>query len=320
MPARPAYFAVSPLLLSVDSLPHFEVYLKRDQFSYVLYCAPGERFTRAHRQRLHDFGLDEVFVPRAQAEAFAQYQRRHLGEILERQDIPPEVRSRVFYEVSTGIVRDILSTQLAEGVKPEHLEAVEHLVGSCLDFLSQDSHLKAVTRLMTHDYETYSHSIHVFVFSLPVLLDQGLSRQEVERVAVGAILHDIGKSQLPRSILRKRGQLTEEEFAEVKRHPSLGAAICMHLHLDPMTYHVVAHHHEKMDGSGYPAGAAGQHLPHYVRAITIADIYDALTSHRAYAEAMKPFDAIQLMKTEFAGKIDPGIFQRFVKALSDMVG
>jgi putative nucleotidyltransferase with HDIG domain len=316
MPARKELFPISPVILISDSLPGFSIYLKRGEDNFILYCEQGDLFSEAHSRRLGESGVREVYVPRKQQEAFARYQREHLDEVLEREEVPLEERSRAFYQVSTGIIEDLFATVPANGLQPEQLGRVSGLVQSCLGFLSRDSHLRQVVRLMAYDYETYSHCVHVFVFSLALLRRDGLAPKDLESVGVGAVLHDIGKTRVPREILQKPGKLSPEEFAEVRKHPAKGAAICMELELERATSNVVLYHHEKLDGSGYPAGIGGGEIPEYVQAVTISDIYDALTSQRPYADGLKPFDALRLMQEEFRGKISGSFFERLVRLLS----
>jgi HD-GYP domain-containing protein (c-di-GMP phosphodiesterase class II) len=135
---------------------------------------------------------------------------------------------------------------------------------------------------------------------------------------MGALLHDIGKTLIPKGILLKPDRLTEEEFAEVKKHPLSGVTFCTNASLSQEAYNIILYHHEKLDGSGYPSRLRGDRIPDYVRAVTIADIYDALISNRAYADAMKPFEALRLMQEEFlkTEQIDSDLFKRFVSILA----
>jgi len=315
MPAQ-GYFPISPLLLHPGAATDFRVYLRRGDDSHLLYCSQDDAFTEAKQQRLFDMGVEEVFIPLEDHRAYRVYAEEHLGDILNDAAIPASTRGKVFYDTSLDLAKEALRGRLPDGLAPAHLERVAKLVEDCLGFLSGEANLAEVAKLMRHDYETYSHSVNVFVLSASLLRARGMDEKVLKPIGVGAVLHDIGKSRIPREILRKPGRLNPDEFAEVMRHPVLGQALCMNLELEAVTTNVVLYHHEKLDGSGYPAGLDGNQLPEYVRAVTIADIYDALTSKRAYADAMSPFAALKLMSDEFNGKIDSGLMEAFVKMLS----
>ena len=320
MMTRDRYFGISPLLLHPGTAGNFKVYLKRDQDAYLLYCVSNENFSAEKLKRLDQMGVEEIYIPHEDAEEYQSYLRGHLGSILNDKTIPAKARSQVFYDTSCEVVREAFSSRLPSDLPPNFLEHVKKLVSDCMEFLSSETNLGEVARLMSHDYETYTHSVNVFVLTLALMRGQeGYTEDDLKEIGVGTILHDIGKTQIPRNILRKPGKLTGEEFEIVKRHPVIGNAMCMKLELAPKTTNVVLYHHEKMDGSGYPAGIDQESLPGYIRAVTISDIYDALTSKRAYAEAMEPFEALQLIKNEFDGQVDPGIYARLLKILSGCV-
>ncbi|MEA2376414.1 MAG: hypothetical protein QOD13_321, partial [Thermoleophilaceae bacterium] len=137
------------------------------------------------------------------------------------------------------------------------------------------------TLLETRDPYTHGHSRRVARHAERIAREMGLPREQVAKIRAAALVHDIGKINVPRSILTKPGRLTDEEFALVKRHPGDGAAMVVELE-DPQLTAIVRHHHERMDGTGYPDGLAGGDIPLGARVIAVADTFDAITSTRAY--------------------------------------
>jgi HD-GYP domain-containing protein (c-di-GMP phosphodiesterase class II) len=141
----------------------------------------------------------------------------------------------------------------------------------------------------------------------------------VERLVqcgMGALLHDIGKIQIPKQILSKPGKLSYAERQMIESHPVRGAALCA---LAPLTQDVlnnILFHHEKVDGSGYPTGMRGSEIPLPVKALTAADVYDALVSDRPYAKAQSPFEALTVMRAEMKGAFDAEVYKRLVMVLS----
>jgi putative nucleotidyltransferase with HDIG domain len=123
----------------------------------------------------------------------------------------------------------------------------------------------------------------------------GLEPKQIEHIRYGALLHDIGKIGIRDYILLKPGPLTDEEFAIMRTHPTIGADILRHIKALRDVIPIIECHHERLDGRGYPHGLGGVHIATEARVIAIADAYDAMTSHRAYRAGMQPEEAIQIL-------------------------
>lgn len=314
-----SFFPISPLMIMPDTLGDFAIYIKRDNGLHALYCGKDSVFTEQHMERLHDNGVQEIYVETSEKTNFESYAKQYLGKILNNETIPIEDRSRVFLDTSKTIVKSAFKEKLPTSGErhDEFFKELYELVTNSLDFLCIEDVIKGIGQLMSADYETYTHCIHVFVFSSAILRNQ-YEKDILTRIGMGALLHDIGKTLIPKSILLKPDKLTEDEFAEIKKHPLNGVTFCTNASLSQEAYNIILYHHEKLDGSGYPSGLSGDRIPDYVRAVTISDIYDALISNRAYADAMKPFEALRLMQEEFlkVGQIDGDLFKRFVAMLA----
>jgi putative two-component system response regulator len=146
--------------------------------------------------------------------------------------------------------------------------------------------------------ETFAHARRVARLSVPVAVDLGIEEPMLSAVERAALLHDLGKIAIPDSILLKPGRYTSDEFAIMKRHPVLGCEICGKLRTVRDSLPLIRHHHEKLDGSGYPDGLRGEALPQLVRIISIVDIYDALRSQRSYKEAFTVEKSFEIMWQE----------------------
>ena len=131
----------------------------------------------------------------------------------------------------------------------------------------------------------------------------GLPAAEVAKIRTAAALHDVGKLHTPRSILNKPGRLTDGEFAVVKRHPVDGAAMAGGIG-DPEITAMIRHHHERLDGRGYPDGLAGEEIPLGARIIAVADTFDAITSNRTYRRASVHKRALDVLSTEAGKQLD----------------
>ena len=169
---------------------------------------------------------------------------------------------------------------------------------------------------ISHDYYTWSHCVHVFIFSQALLHTYNLDSSRLFYCGLGAILHDLGKLRIDRKIIDKPGALAPEERDEMNTHPLKGVALCSSLPLNQDAINCILFHHEKMDGGGYPTGMAGEDLPLPVRVIAVCDVYAALTTNRPYAKARKPFAALNIMKENMTGHFDEDVYARFVKVLA----
>ncbi len=145
----------------------------------------------------------------------------------------------------------------------------------------------------------------------------GLMENEITALRRAGVVHDIGKVAVPDAILLKPSRLTEEEWKLIKEHPVVGERICAPLKSFRLVLPVIRHHHEKLDGSGYPDGLRGDAIPITARILQIVDVYDALTTERPYKRAFSITDALQTMKQEVAkGWWDPQIFGEFERLVT----
>jgi HD-GYP domain-containing protein (c-di-GMP phosphodiesterase class II) len=144
----------------------------------------------------------------------------------------------------------------------------------------------------------------------------GLGGASVRRLAIAGLVHDIGKLQVPEVILNKPGRLTDDEFAVIRTHPGRGAELLAHLGGFSEEVPIVLSHHERFEGGGYPHGIAGEDIPLEARILTACDVFDALTSRRAYREPWPQGRALQLLRDESGTSFDPAC----VEALLDVLG
>ncbi len=174
------------------------------------------------------------------------------------------------------------------------------------------STLKALTAaLETRDLETHGHSERVVSYSMRLGREYGLDSGRMKSLEFGSLLHDIGKIGVPDLILRKPAKLTSEEWVLMREHPVHGQQILRGIEFLEGAARVVAQHHEKWDGSGYPLGLRGEEIDICARIFSVADAFDAITSDRVYRKG-KPYEAAAGELDEWAGKqFDPKIVEAF---------
>jgi cyclic di-GMP phosphodiesterase len=176
--------------------------------------------------------------------------------------------------------------------------------------------LLSLIRLKTADEYTYLHSVAVCVLMVALGKQLGLRGEELKQVGVAGLLHDIGKMAVPHEILNKPDKLTDKEFDVVRNHPRRGWEILRTVYpTDEPALDVCLHHHERMDGKGYPENLSADTLTLHARMGAVCDVYDAITSERCYKKGWEPAEAIRKMTLWKNGHFDETVFRAFVKTV-----
>ena len=167
------------------------------------------------------------------------------------------------------------------------------------------------------DPYTRGHSDRVANYSVLIGKYLGLSDTDLKTLEIGGLFHDIGKIGIPDSILLKESKLTDDEYSEIKNHPSIGAHILCNAAIFQDIIPIVKHHHERYDGHGYPGKLAGEDIPYLARIAAVADTFDAMTSKRTYRDAL-PLDVVKAEIEKCSGsQFDPAIAKVFLDILDN---
>lgn len=173
----------------------------------------------------------------------------------------------------------------------------------------------SLARLKNADEYTYMHSVAVCALMVALARQLNFELDQIREAGLAGLLHDIGKMAVAQNVLNKPGKLSEEEFEAVKEHPILGGQILLeNKQISALALDVCMHHHEKYDGTGYPHGLQGEQISVMARMGAICDVYDAITSNRAYKKAWDPATSISRMAS-WKGHFDEMMFHAFVKAV-----
>lgn len=179
---------------------------------------------------------------------------------------------------------------------------------------SNSAAILSVARMKTHDDYTYMHSVAVSALMLSLAKQLKLDENLTKLAGVGGLMHDLGKAFMPVHILTKPGKLTDDEYAIMKKHPAAGAKMLQNGNAEAEVIDIALHHHEKIDGSGYPHGLKQEEISVLARMAAICDVYDAVTSNRPYKNPWDPSISIRNM-AGWEGHFDKHIFNAFVKTL-----
>ena len=224
-------------------------------------------------------------------------------------------RRRLSENVSgaTALVAELFdSAALGATLQRADVDRGTELVLAAVSEVGIGSWLDAVWR---HDIGVYQHTLgvagHAAIFGSQI----GLGRSDLSRLVRSALLHDIGKSRIPVEILNKPGPLNPEEFRLMQRHPEIGAALLQAQGaFEPEVIDVVRHHHERLDGKGYPDRLAGTAITDLVRIVSICDVFSALTERRTYRQPASGAEALAIM-VESPGHLDPDLLRVFAPVM-----
>ncbi len=176
--------------------------------------------------------------------------------------------------------------------------------------------LIGLARLKDKDDYTYMHSVAVCALMVSLARQLGLNDEQVRQAGLAGLLHDVGKMMIPLSILNKPGKLTDAEFGAVKSHPVEGHKMLLEgSGIGEGVLDVCLHHHEKVDGSGYPERLADAQISLYAKMGAVCDVYDAITSNRPYKNGWEPAESLRKMAEWSNGHFDTAIFHAFVKSV-----
>ncbi len=183
--------------------------------------------------------------------------------------------------------------------------------------LSMQAMRALVSAIDKKDNYTCGHSERVGFFARMVGARLGLPPATLDQLEWAGLLHDVGKIGITENVLNKAGRLTDEEFTYIKQHPRMGYEILEPLQNFADVRRGVLHHHENMDGSGYPDGLAGEAIPLFARIIHVVDVFDALSSRRSYRDALSIERAVRVIRQEAGTKLDPKIAAEFLDFLAE---
>ncbi len=283
---------------------------------HILYRSTQLPFTALDCERLMAAGVTRLWVYAAAGPHSIQDPVTALLGMPDDQ-VPPKVKAKVLYDSALSITRHASTNPAIQVVIP----GVANLVDTTLRFLTQSPKAyAALISVMRHDYSVYTHAVNVGFYAVGVGRSMGImDERELGILGMGAFLHDVGKSNVPNSLLSKPGALTAEEWTIMRQHPDWGRSALESAKDVPQTVlEIVGQHHERMDGSGYPEGLCNGALNPYAKVVAIVDSFDAMTSNRPYRQGRSPFNALQILKGDLTDKLDVQPFAALVRLLRDL--
>lgn len=265
-------------------------------------------------------GLDVVVgETKEQVEAKVEHM---LMEAAQRDETPKQVSmaeeidraKKICAKSKDAVVSMFREVRMGKAISSEAAGAVVEEIASSV--MRNPGAIISLARLKRADTYTYMHSVAVCALMVALARQLNLDENLTRELGMAGLLHDMGKAFTPEHILKKPGKLTDKEFAVMRQHPSVGHGVLVDGGaLGDIPLDVCLHHHEKMDGSGYPERLAGDKISLYARMGAVCDVYDAITSNRPYKTGWDPAESIRRMTEWCNGHFDERVFHAFVKSI-----
>lgn len=307
------YVPIDLEFIELDSICNQNIYLNvNDRF--VLYRGAELPFTLQDKLRLDKTKTTQIYIYCESERDLREFYESNLTNIVENDNIETEKKAKVLYECAIGIAHDVFD-------RPMNTETVERskgIVDNTIRLLAKGSDaFVQMIQLSGHDYYTYTHCVNVLTFTVTLLSALGFKDPRfLKEAGMGALLHDVGKSKVPKEILNKPGKLTDDEWNIMRQHPVYGAEIVEKNRLPERGVDIIVQHHERVSGSGYPHGLIGESIPIASQVVSLVDAYDAMTTNRCYQKAMSPYDALRIITQDMKGHYNPKIVEAFIQELN----
>ncbi|WP_346355572.1 HD-GYP domain-containing protein [Azotosporobacter soli] len=277
-----------------------------DAEGLVKLLAKGAVLDQAQIERLGNWG---AYVRVDDAEAAAR--RQELAENKARTEFVNSYKETI--EKITYTFRQLERNRSVPIV--EILEIVDQKINFLVESIGALDYLHGIR---CHSEHTFNHALNVAVLTGILGKWCGYKEAELRNLILAGLLHDIGKLVLPLAVLDKPGRLSAEEFAIIKTHPREGYRVVeADGQIGENVKQVILQHHERMDGSGYPRGMVGAEIHEAAKIVSIADVYDAITSDRPYQKKATPFKALDILREEMFEKLEPNICMIFLDSMRD---
>jgi len=303
-----SFFAISPLSINPKFLTDFALFERYPHqagtFRFRCLLKDTGAVEASHLKKMIE-NWETVYIHKREAGPYRAYIKENIEFILNHEAISEEQKTDTLVAISSEVIQDAFALNFSSQEDLTHLvENVEKLVSKALVFISDIKSLKGIASLISHDYDTHTHSIKVgwlvavFIKANPELFDlpdgEALTELMIEATVAG-FLHDLGKVKIPRNVINKPGRLNNLEHLLMQSHTAYAAGLLFGSPLSRRAMETILYHHENEDGSVYPCGLSGDRIPLMAKICHIADVFDALTSERPYKKAKTPFQALKIM-------------------------
>lgn len=277
----------------------------------------GQPFQRRWQQRLREAGLKHIFINTTDRQSLRSYFRQHADDILSSDNLSLKKRATVIQEMSVLNLREIFDIEQPEPDQAVVNSAVRRTKDTVQRLVAHPQILTRLAETLRADYSIYTHSVNVCMLAMSFGAFLGMNQNQQQALGIGAMLHDVGMSTVPKHILEKPHELETSEIALIRTHPRKGYQMLLHVGAVPYdSLMIVLHHHEDADGGGYPAGLPAPRIPMPARLVHLCDAFDAMTSQRPHHDPLSAFDAAAKIMESSDNQFGKDLVPKFVRFLA----
>lgn len=303
-----AFLEIEPLTINPESLTSFSIYdrlpLKENKYKFrILLADPTTVSKQKLLKLLKSWGM--VYIHESQIKIFNRYLKNNIAYVLKHADIDPAKKTDALVNICTNELEHAFKANFSSlEIAQKTLDSIQNVISQAMEFISSINSLKGLANLIGHDYQTHIHSIKVgwlmttFINSNRDLFEikkrSELRDLLIESMVTG-LLHDIGKTKIPKNIINKKGTLDNQEYIIFQSHPTNSLSMLFDTDISKSIMQAIHYHHENEDGSGYPRGIKEDQIPILAKICHIADVFDIMTSKRPYKDFKSPYEALKIM-------------------------
>jgi HD-GYP domain-containing protein (c-di-GMP phosphodiesterase class II) len=306
-----SYTLINKEVLNLNDHTSFDLFIFDRMGDVSLFLSNDTTINKKNQQKIK--AANKLYVSENDKRQYEHFLEKHIQNIIHDKSITIDEKTDIIYTSSAELTLSLYENPDAL----ENAQRSENIIKPILHSIVYNKKtISSYIKIIEYDYYTHTHSLNVTIYTLSLGTELGLNKKQLTSLGRAALLHDLGKSKIERNIVNKNGELTSYEFEQMKMHPSLGYDIAINIGIkDKDMLDGIRHHHEKLDGMGYPDHLMYDEITLFPRIIGICDVFDALTTRRSYKRAMRSYDALYLMETQMYKELDIEILKTFIKML-----
>jgi HD-GYP domain-containing protein (c-di-GMP phosphodiesterase class II) len=306
-----SYILAEKRFLHLGDNLEFNIFSNYTPTSMSLFLQSDTVINEKQQQKLNQ--IEHIYVSESDKSKYENFVEDRLANIVKDNSLSLDEKTEIIYTTSTELTNSLYDN-------PDALENVQRskkIVTPILhSVIYNNDTISSYIKIIEYDYYTHTHSLNVSIYAMCLGAELKLTEERLTALGRAALLHDLGKSKIDHDIVNKNGKLTDDEYQQMKNHPALGYEIAINIGINNQDIlDGIRHHHEKLDGMGYPDKLKESEITIFARIIGVCDVFDALTTKRSYKQAMSSFDALQLMKSQMSTHLDMNIVNIFIKML-----
>ena len=283
---------------TVQQINDFDLYLKvslEGETKVILYKKKGSASDDKNlKENISQGSINTFYVTKEDHQKYLHYLQGNLKDILLEEKNNPEDQAKIIFNATENVVYSVFNDPKNEKYLRNSKEVVDTNIDSILD-----GHMSPhLVNLAVYNHVKYVHAVNCFVLLVFFAKYKGFDESELKTIGLGALLHDIGETQIDPELVKLDRKLTLDERKIIQQHPYLGFKLLQRtpsVSMYPKTLFMVWEHHERWDGNGYPKRLREEEITEYARILGIVDTYNALTTKKSYRQSYRPYEALKVM-------------------------